>query len=91
VEYDKKINVWGCFCTSGVGNIMRIEGTLVKETYLDILDGWFVDNTVPLLQWWPVRSPDLNPIKNLWSILDLRCSKRSCNNEVKLFHHLKTE
>jgi hypothetical protein len=49
VEHDKKINVWGCFCTSGVGNIMRIEGTLVKETYLDILDDHMLPSADMLL------------------------------------------
>ena len=38
VKHDKKINVWGAFNASGVGMLHRIEGTLVKEGYLNILE-----------------------------------------------------
>lgn len=37
VKHDVKINVWGCFCSSGVGNIHLIEGIMDQDVYLDIL------------------------------------------------------
>ena len=120
VKHDKKINVWGAFNASGVGMLHRIEGTLVKEGYLNILENvmlpsadmtlmrenwyfqqdndpkhtahvvrdWMHDNNIPLLDW-PSQSPDLNPIENLWSILDARCKARRPNNETELFQILQ--
>lgn len=38
---------------------------------------------------WPPQSPDLNPIENLWSILDRNLSKRAPNNEDELFQAIQ--
>lgn len=51
---------------------------------------WLTEHKVSLLEW-PAQSPDLNPIENLWSILDQRCAKRSPNNEEELFEALQEE
>jgi transposase len=38
---------------------------------------------------WPACSPDLNPIENLWHILDQNTSKRQPKNETDLFKVLE--
>jgi hypothetical protein len=43
---------------------------------------------VPTLPW-PSQSPDLNPIENLWSILDDRVKNRVPNSEKELFQVLE--
>ncbi len=122
VKHDTKIMVWGAFSAGGVGDLMLIEGTMVKETYLNILEDhmlpsadllfgrenwtfqqdndpkhtaivvreWFQEYEVPLLPW-PAQSPDLNPIENLWSILDQRTKSRQANSKQELFDCLKSE
>jgi hypothetical protein len=53
-----------------------------------IIRDWFSDQQFTLLEW-PAQSPDLNPIENLWSILNDRCRDRRCGNEEELFNCLQ--
>lgn len=56
--------------------------TIVK-TYLD-------RKNIHVLSW-PAQSPDLNPIENLWSILDQRSKERRPSTTQELFEILKHE
>lgn len=119
IKHDTKINVWGCFSVSGVGDLKKVEGIMESGQYLDILNQhmgpsadklfgkqvtptWILqaDNdpkhTAKLVQTflqdsglqildWPSYSPDLNPIENLWSIIDYASQSRQCKNEDELF------
>ena len=40
---------------------------------------------------WPAQSPDLNPIENLWSILDHGIKTRTPKNEEELFQILQNQ
>lgn len=37
VKHDKKINIWGCFCASGVGKLYLVDGILEKKQFHRIL------------------------------------------------------
>jgi transposase len=51
---------------------------------------FLIDNDVQTFEW-PSQSPDLNPIENLWSILEFKTKKRSPNNCRELFEILQQE
>ena len=49
---------------------------------------WFDDNDIELMGC-PFQSSDLNPIENLWSIIDDKLRYRKCNTEADLFAALQ--
>ena len=44
---------------------------------------WFQIQPVTLLPW-PVRSPDLNPIENIWSWMDRKLSRENVESVAQL-------
>ena len=57
-----------------------------KHTARDT-DHWLEQKGVNRMEW-PPQSPDLNPIENLWSILDHNLKNRKVNTEEELYNAL---
>jgi len=73
----------------GPGNGIFQQDNDPKHTS-NIVKSYLADQGVNVMDW-PAQSPDLNPIENLWSILDSRCKARRPKNEDELFKFLKYE
>ena len=53
-----------------------------------VVKEWYREHGIDRMDW-PAQSPDLNPIENLWSILDRRLKDRVPNTKAELFEELK--
>jgi transposase len=102
------IMTWACITSKGVGRLIKIDGIMTAEKYIDILEEgllgtmedhdilpssslfmhdndpkhtakrtkeWLQRNKINVMDW-PAQSPDMNPIENLWNIVDQRLRKR---------------
>lgn len=50
---------------------------------------WFRDNQIKVMVW-PAQSPDLNPIENLWQIVDQKIRDKNYSNLDELFEALNS-
>ena len=115
------VSVWGCFNATGTGPLIKYEGRLNADAYIDVISEALphVIDDVPLAdrhklkfmqdnapchtakktkQWlqelknvhgvdtidWPPTSPDLNPIENIWEIVDQRLKNYQITTKQQL-------
>jgi hypothetical protein len=53
-----------------------------------VVKSWLEQQSVDVMKW-PAQSPDLNPIENLWEIVDRRINREGCKNKDQLFNEVK--
>lgn len=56
----------------------RLVRSYLEEANIDVLE-------------WPPQSPDLNPIENLWDLVDREIRKRKHSNCAQLMDHIRSE
>ena len=55
--------------------------------------GWLAANNIPVFGPWPARSPDMNPIENLWAQMEKALERRPNRpmNEAQLWRAVQQE
>lgn len=53
-----------------------------------VVKQWFKDNQIMVMDW-PPQSPDLNPIENLWEIVNQRIDREGVRNKDQLFAQIQ--
>ena len=56
-----------------------------------IIKDWFARHNVSLTQAWPARSPDLNIIENMWSMIDRNIMKSDNSTKPQLKEAIERE
>ena len=53
-----------------------------------VVKSWLAQKRVSVMEW-PPQSPDLNPIENLWEIVNQKIDRENCTNSEILFKRLE--
>ena len=106
------VHVWGCFCQSDIGPLVRLTSTVNSVSYQNVLEDHLIpyiagrvlifqqdnapahtarstsrfleDRSVVVMKS-PPKSPDLNPIENLWDSVEAKVREESATSRNELW------
>ena len=83
--------VWGMISSAGVGRIFRFHGYINVPCHKAITVLSFLEEGGIAVMKWPPQSPDMNPVKNVWKIIEEKAQNRNPQNIDGLWGFLKEE
>ena len=106
------VHVWGCFCQSEIGPLVRLTSTVNSTSYQNVLEDHlipyiagralifqqdnapahtarsttrFLEERSVVVMKWPPKSPDLNPIENLWDTVEAKVRQDTATSRNELW------